>query len=522
MKTVLYICITAIIISLASCATVPNLPADQTVDDQEVEGQGAAAEEKGLVQAEPLKGLENAAGKARAQLISKDHAPAELSWRLTPRQAEPPFASLASPRLHNPGKNTGSVTEGLPETMEGALRLTGETGTRLSEGAGSESIDTDSADAVAHSEILLPASDLSAISLREPSLPDSVATAYSGAQLAEGESAAPDRVTPLSLQSAPAAERVAGSEETSAAPDAVTPISAAAAVREAAVSDFQASRAVSRTAGSTQPASSAQPERSGEAGQTSSPAVNVSRRSPEPPMGVESSARSARQASPAGRSMADEDHDDAEYRSIELPILQGNSIEIRLEGRGWVFLGSDMDLQFLSKEREENGERFSFYLAAAQNGYIRFQRQDLVSGMLQQRNLDATFVSADSQPGSSEADETPPAANDGTNGAPDSAVLVALSPGKIETAAMAAVDAGELSRAVDLFSEILEKFPAYRYADRVLFSMGTIMETPGVHQDIPSSLGMYRLLVDYHPFSRYESQARERIRYIQRNFIRVF
>jgi hypothetical protein len=213
-------------------------------------------------------------------------------------------------------------------------------------------------------------------------------------------------------------------------------------------------------------------------------------------------------------------------RSISVDLEPGNNASITLDGRGWVFLGSDMEMRFISKTREDEAETFSFYVPEPQDGTARFQRQNLVSGELEERRYILEFALTDEAadaPVTTDQTGTPSISTREIEGGADfPAVPVGASPGVLEEYAAAALDRGDRLVAIEAFERLMEEYPAYRYLDRALFTLASILENPGDGQDVRRSLGLFRTIVDFHPFSAFEPRARERIRYIQSTFIRVF
>jgi hypothetical protein len=220
---------------------------------------------------------------------------------------------------------------------------------------------------------------------------------------------------------------------------------------------------------------------------------------------------------------------EAEEPAIEifLPLEEGNVTRLTLEGRGWVFLESDLELRFISKDRGAQSETFTFYVPDPRSGTLSFQRQNLIGGQLEARSYIAEFdiaMKAESVSGESAVSvgSAGPAEVHTLGDGDDLDISEGLSAAELERIAVEAVQAGQRLTAIEAYETLLAVHPAYAFLDRVQFALAELLESPGIGQDIRRSLSVYKMLVDYHPFSGYEPRAQERIRHIQKTYIRVF
>ena len=80
---------------------------------------------------------------------------------------------------------------------------------------------------------------------------------------------------------------------------------------------------------------------------------------------------------------------------------------------------------------------------------------------------------------------------------------------------------GEFSRSLEILHYLQGSYPAYEHNDRVSYTRARLLEQPEI-RDIKKSLSLYKEITELYPFSHYDHIAKERIRFIQRNIIRVF
>lgn len=125
----------------------------------------------------------------------------------------------------------------------------------------------------------------------------------------------------------------------------------------------------------------------------------------------------------------------------------------------------------------------------------------------------ASGASAGSQPGqqaggaSSEAATSPP---------PDLST-----PTGLFTAAKEAATGGDPTQAVGLYSRYIEQYGYEPNVDEAYFNLARLYESDPKVRDLKKAIQYYQLIRRQYPFSDYWTQAGDRLRYINRNFIYV-
>ncbi|MGI9255312.1 MAG: tetratricopeptide repeat protein [Salinispira sp.] len=236
---------------------------------------------------------------------------------------------------------------------------------------------------------------------------------------------------------------------------------------------------------------------------------------------------------PAAPAMSPEEPEAMQEAETPVPnmtiVLSGEKTgKVTLHGRGWVFIGSnsegDSEIEFYSKSHYEDQEQFLFRVYEPVETRMLFQRQDLSSGTIEYKTINIQFVlhAADSEINS------PPPITSGSLG--NSEILIEevektdisiLSAEELEKLAQYYEKSGDIRRSLEMFEYLQSMYPAYRHSDRVMYSQAQILENPEI-RDIRKSLVLYREILTLHPFSPYTSMAGERIRFIERNIIRIF
>ena len=227
----------------------------------------------------------------------------------------------------------------------------------------------------------------------------------------------------------------------------------------------------------------------------------------------------ARDSLPAALSDSMEAIADIPAMAMNLSLNEENMVEIPIAGRGWVFLEADTDIEFRSKKREEEQEVFVFKVPTAVDTRALFSRQNLADGLVQRKAVNISFITADNPIGS--AALSSPISPEQLTEEEDGLVLSLLSAEQLEALAQRHEKQGELSQSLEVLDYLRLMYPVYQHNDRVSYAQARIFERPEI-RNIRRSLNIYQEIVQLYPFSPYGDSSEERIRFIQRNILKVF
>ena len=93
--------------------------------------------------------------------------------------------------------------------------------------------------------------------------------------------------------------------------------------------------------------------------------------------------------------------------------------------------------------------------------------------------------------------------------------------GLLEEAARYQIEREKLQSAAGLLEEYVTRYYGSHASDWAYFTLGTLHERPGTLRDLKKAKYYYRVVLQDFPASSYYDQARERIRYIDTNFLHV-
>lgn len=251
----------------------------------------------------------------------------------------------------------------------------------------------------------------------------------------------------------------------------------------------------------------------------------------------------------------------ASEQQSEIAVEPGSTFEVRLPGPMWVYLGSDGVVEFIRRATDGDDSLFTFRLPRnAPDGIpvLRFEAQNIATGSIERRLV--AIAPADRSPdtvarrGADTAAATPDAGSaTGSTGEATPADTRSLSQRvgdalsgsesiaagdptlidelvvALETPTEEAIDAATYLAIVDrLIDEgetrnataLLEVLVGSGWSpyDRLLFRLAQLLEETGPQRDLRRARGLYGELVDGYPLSRYWSEARSRIEYLDRHF----
>jgi hypothetical protein len=279
-------------------------------------------------------------------------------------------------------------------------------------------------------------------------------------------------------------------------------------------------------------------------------------------------------------------HKLAEYQQVQLPApaalpapvaslpvtnqeisgTQGQTITVRLAGRGWMFTGTGKTpagVSFMEKLVQQDAEQFRFRLDVTGKLELQFQRQDVASGLMERQVANLTVLArgasavqptvnvaatvsapAQYQPEYPVAQERTlvrtgtAAATSGTAAFNQSAAVIDLSArAAAEPAALVAEpvpndaegmlalakrreQGKQTAGALELYERILKEFPAFAATDEVLFRLGKTLEGASDGRNLRKAYDSYVRLQNEYPYSGFIEQAKERARYINRTYFR--
>jgi hypothetical protein len=246
--------------------------------------------------------------------------------------------------------------------------------------------------------------------------------------------------------------------------------------------------------------------------------------------------------------------------SQEISGTQGQTVSVKLNGRGWMFTGTGKTpagVSFMEKTVQQDAEQFKFRLDDTGKLALQFQRQDVASGLMERQVAGLTVlargavsaaptvtVAAAAEPSqyqpeypvyqervlakassvmAKQASPAPQAAAASVLPAASVAPLAETVPA--DAAGLLALakrreQAGQSAGAIELYERFLKDWPAAAGSDEALFRLAKCLETVVDGRNIKRSYELYvKLQADY-PYSGFADQAKERARYINRTYFR--
>ena len=262
---------------------------------------------------------------------------------------------------------------------------------------------------------------------------------------------------------------------------------------------------------------------------------------PEPVAAVEPEPKPADAVSEAVLQPADAGPDEI----IKSPA--GEVVTIVLEGEGWILErmisldGSETgDIRFNGREYRSGQTVFSFYPFHENIFIIQFRLIDFSSGLTEEKTVRVEAVSSDTAPEpddelevSEPADDIDPqmsaAAAAETPYEDDSSIETTVQPVEIEIPddvpalveyAEALSAAGRCAEAASVLEEKIG-IVSWTEADRLYFSLAEFYQNCSGIRDERKAAHYYRHIIDYYPVSNYWRLSKERLNYLERNFIHI-
>ncbi len=245
--------------------------------------------------------------------------------------------------------------------------------------------------------------------------------------------------------------------------------------------------------------------------------------------------------------------------SQEITGTQGQTVSVRLSGRGWMFAGTGKTpagVSFIEKTVQQDAEQFKFRLDEIGNLSLQFQRQDVASGLME-RQLAALTVQARGTTAAKPTLTVNAAASSNqyqpefpvfqeraiskavptvsrpvtvaSANLPDQSVAFVASVAEeavpTDAAGFLALakrrdQAKQFAAALDIYEKILKDFPAFTATDEVLFRQAKNLESASDSRNLRRAYDLYVKLQGEFPYSAFVDQAKERARYINRTYFR--
>jgi hypothetical protein len=229
--------------------------------------------------------------------------------------------------------------------------------------------------------------------------------------------------------------------------------------------------------------------------------------------------------------------------------VNGEDILIKLEKEGWIYDGSNLPSLVKLKNRQFLNQQTLFLFSFIENGeyQLKFYLQDLSSGE-EERLLYTVSVKNDSDifdqpividPEMSAFFDSPSDSQESNDlskaieeeNIPDiissfDQIFMQDVPGDSELA-LAAFNLLERQGGYNpfLINLALNNYNSYPYDNlsaEMLYRAAQAIEQPGPQQDIEKALSLFKLVRDNFPISLYCDKSEERIRYLERHFMKIY
>ncbi len=230
-------------------------------------------------------------------------------------------------------------------------------------------------------------------------------------------------------------------------------------------------------------------------------------------------------------------------QALELPEQHervGEEFSVELPGSGWVYLGVENGrdrVEFVRRSGDDEQTEFVFRITEEGDFRLRFQRQDMTRGEIQDHELAVTAsedtTSADTddraQPDASEEPSEPPAlAEVPTPGETETETeddserdLSGIPSEELLERAREAAENDEIGDAIALYERYLEHDNPGAERAHAHFMLGRLYERASEHRNLRRSREHYRTVVDEFPVSSYYRPAEQRVRYLDRHFFEI-
>jgi hypothetical protein len=241
--------------------------------------------------------------------------------------------------------------------------------------------------------------------------------------------------------------------------------------------------------------------------------------------------------------------------SQEITGTQGQTVSVKLNGRGWMFTGTGKTpagVSFMEKTVQQDAEQFKFRLDETGKLTLHFQRQDVASGLMERQVAGLTVLargavsaaptvtvaSADPsqyQPEYPVYQERVLAKSAAGSAKPAAAQPVATLPMASQAPLLETVpndaagllslakrreQAGQPAGAIELYERLLKDWPGATGGDEAIFRLAKCLETVVDGRNVKRSYDLYVKLQAEYPFSAFADQAKERARYLSRTYFR--
>jgi|GEM_PF-3057918 len=241
--------------------------------------------------------------------------------------------------------------------------------------------------------------------------------------------------------------------------------------------------------------------------------------------------------------------------AVELPEQQqrvGEEFSVELPGSGWVYLGSENGhnrVEFVRRSSEQDHTEFVFRIDEPGDFRLRFQRQDMTRGEIEDHVLTVT-TSEDSQERDesngerlTDAEDTEddedgeePAvgelgADEHLDGPEEPAEVAALAESEIDPSsippeellerAREAAENDEIGAAIAFYEHYLDARNPGSETAHAHFMLGRLYEQRSEHRNLRRSRGHYATVVNEYPVSSYYRPAEQRLRYLERHFFEI-
>lgn len=243
--------------------------------------------------------------------------------------------------------------------------------------------------------------------------------------------------------------------------------------------------------------------------------------------------------------------------STRLPSLQvekeiksspGEPVSLILDGEGWIFdrEKSSGDIKLVDRKFADGKTIFQFFPSGEGSYALVFQLQNLSTGSEETMNckLDVTPAYGNSQTPvviPSEYSETSDGQNSGSGDHLSEILSEENIPGLVASIDLLIAEDSDPERGniFDAFN-LLEKqggyddylvglaensFRLYPYNDQsaeLLYRAAEAKEKPGAGQNIDKALELFRMVMECYPLSIFSDRSDERIRYLERHFMKIY
>jgi len=220
----------------------------------------------------------------------------------------------------------------------------------------------------------------------------------------------------------------------------------------------------------------------------------------------------------------------------------GQIVSIVFPGKGWLYLGTGTagdGVVFMQNTQQPEGERFSFRPERSGTRLLQFQKQDLSHGTLERREV-LLVISGNTVPATTgvqskllsdekKIDPAPPVsgmvksteANPVQANFSEKTTALPQGPEDLFALAIQKESQGFSSESIALYDKVLKEFPGFVSADQVLFRYARLLEKWQDNNRLKQAYDCYIRLQKEFPYSAHADEARQRVRWLDRNFFRI-